>query len=202
MKDIEMKNKLVKETSTLFEHGIIDVIKKRKSVRSFADQQIEDDNINSLFEAARWAPSSVNEQPWRYIYAKKDQPVWNLIFETLNENNKVWVKDAPLLVASFTLKHFSRNDQFNVYSKYDLGAANAFLSLQATGLGLQIHQLGGFNVDQLRQSLNIPDEFELGAVLAVGYPGDPNALPDQLKVRELSPRYRNRQHEFVMNKAF
>jgi hypothetical protein len=90
----------------------------------------------------------------------------------------------------------------NAYSKYDLGAANAFLSLQAAGLGLQIHQLGGYNAVHLKENLNIPDEFELGAVLAVGYPGDPDKLPESLKVRELTPRTRNKQHEFVKNEEF
>lgn len=195
-------NKLSKEISTAVEHPVIEVIKKRKSVRAFADRPIEREKIESLFEAARWAPSSVNEQPWRYVYATKDQPLWKEIFETLNESNKVWVKNAPLLVASFALKALSRNEQPNGFAKYDLGAANAFLSLQATGLGLQIHQIGGYNGDRLRESLKVPDEYELGVVLAIGYPGDPESLPENLKARELSPRQRNRQSEFVMNNPF
>jgi nitroreductase len=197
-----MKNEIIREISSTFEYSVIDVIKKRKSVRSFADQEIEEEKVKSLFEAARWAPSSVNEQPWRYIYATKDQALWAKIFDTLNENNQVWVKYAPLLVASFTLKNFSRNDHINTYSKYDLGAANAFLSLQAAGLGLQIPQLGGYNAIHLKENLHIPDEFELGAVLAVGYPGDADILPEHLKTRELSPRSRVKQHEFVRNEEF
>ena len=197
-----MENKIIKEISSTFDYSVIDVIKKRKSVRSFAEKGIEDEKVKSLFEAARWAPSSVNEQPWRYIYARKDQPLWTKIFDSLNGTNQVWVKHAPLLVASFSLKKFSWNDNTNVYSKYDLGAANAFLSLQAAGLGLQIHQLGGYNAQQLREGLRIPEEFELGAVLAIGYPGDPDILPDHLKARELSPRTRNKQQEFVRNEAF
>lgn len=195
-------NKLLKEISTAVEHPVIEVIKKRKSVRAFVDKPIEKEKIDSLFEAARWAPSSVNEQPWRYIYARKDQPLWEKIFETLNESNQVWVKNSPLLVASFVLKNFSRNEQPNGFAKYDLGAANAFLSLQATGLGLQIHQIGGFNGHRLRENLQVPDQYELGVVLAIGYPGDPESLPENLKVRELSPRQRNRQSEFVMNNSF
>ena len=197
-----MENKKIKQISSTFDYSVIDVIKKRKSVRSFTDKPIEEEKVKSLFEAARWAPSSVNEQPWRYIYATKDQPLWKEIFDALNDTNQVWVKHAPLLVASFSLKKLSWNDHANAYSKYDLGAANAFLSLQAAGLGLQIHQLGGYNANQLRESLRIPDEFELGAVLAVGYPGDPDILPEHLKVRELSPRMRIKQGEFVRNETF
>lgn len=197
-----MENKKIKEISSTFDYSVIDVIKKRKSVRAFAEKAIEDEKVKSLFEAARWAPSSVNEQPWRYIYATRDQPLWTKVFDALNETNQVWVKHAPLLVASFSLRKLSWNDHANAYSKYDLGAANAFLSLQAAGLGLQIHQLGGYNAHQLRESLRIPEEFELGAVLAVGYPGDPDRLPEHLKARELSPRMRNKQREFVRNEAF
>ncbi|HEX5172130.1 MAG TPA: nitroreductase family protein [Cyclobacteriaceae bacterium] len=191
-----------KQTSSATEHPVIDVIKKRRSARAFADMHVEEEKIDSLFEAARWAPSSVNEQPWRYIYAVKDQLLWSKIYEALNESNQVWVKNAPLLVASFALKNFSLHDRLNSFAKYDLGAANAFLSLQATGLGLQIHQIGGYNAHQLRENLQIPEEFELGAVLAIGYAGDPELLPEHLKVRELSPRQRIRQSEFVMNTAF
>lgn len=191
------------ETSTEFESPVLDVIKNRKSRRAYAAKAVETEKIKSLFEAAKWAPSSMNDQPWTYVYATKEQPeLWNKIFEVLNDGNKVWAKDAPLLVVSLARKYFSSNGKPNGSASYDLGSANAFLTLQATELGLNIHQMGGFNHDLLISNLNIPDDFELGVIMAVGYLGDPNKLPDNLKQRELAPRSRRVQSVFVKNQPF
>jgi nitroreductase len=192
-----------KTKSSEFESPIIEVIQKRKSRRAYTDQAVEKEKITALFEAARWAPSSVNEQPWIYIYATKDQPeLFSLIFDSLNESNKVWVKNAPLLIASFVRKNFIRNDRPNGAARYDLGAANAFLSLQATHLGLNVHQMGGFDAEKLKMNLNVPDTHEPVIVMAIGYPGEAEILPENLKIRELAPRERYVQKEFVMNKKF
>jgi nitroreductase len=178
-------------------------IQQRRSSRAYSDQAVEPEKIRSLFEAARWAPSSVNDQPWFYLYATKDQPeLWNKIFDTLNDGNKSWVKDAPLLIVSLASRKFKRNDRPNASAKYDLGCANAFLSLQATELGLNVHQMGGFDRQKAIENLNIPDVFELGVIIAVGYPGNPQALPENLQQREQAPRVRYRQKEFVMNRTF
>lgn len=191
------------KTSTEFESPILEVIQNRRSKRAYSDRPVEVEKIQSLFEAARWAPSSMNEQPWTYIYATKDQPdLWNRIFESLNESNQVWVKNANVLVASLTRKNFTRNNQNNNSAKYDLGGANAFLGLQAAELGLNVHQMGGFSAQTLRQNLNIPDAYELGVIMAIGYPGNPDLLSENLKQRELAPRIRFLKEEFVMNKAF
>lgn len=190
------------QTSSEFESDVLDLIKSRRSRRAFSSQSIEPEKIKSLFEAARWAPSSLNEQPWVYVYATKEQELWKAIFETLNEGNKIWAKDAPLLIVSFCKRFFSRNGIPNSAAKYDVGAANAFLSLQATHLGLNTHQMGGFNHSLLRQNLNVPDDFEEGVIIAVGYSGDLSQLPEHLHDRESSPRTRQVQGEFVMNKIF
>lgn len=191
------------ETSTELESPVLDIIKTRKSKRAYSTKPVEAEKIKSLFEAAKWAPSSMNDQPWLYIYATKDQPdLWSKIFEPLNESNKVWAKEAPLLVASLARRYFSLNGKPNGSAKYDLGAANAFLTLQATDMGLNIHQMGGYNHDLLMANLNIPEEYEPGVIMAIGYFGDPNTLPDNLKQRELAPRVRHVQREFVKNRAF
>jgi len=191
------------EVSSEFESDVLEIIKKRRSRRAFANKLIENEKIKSLFEAARWAPSSVNEQPWAYVYATNEQPeLWNKIFESLNDNNKIWAKEAPLLVVSLARKYYSRNDRPNNSAKYDVGAANAFLSLQATQLGLNVHQMGGFDHSLLRQNLNAPENFDIGVVMAIGYPGSPEQLPLPLRDRELSPRMRHLQNEFVMNHTF
>ncbi len=191
------------KTSTEFESPILDVIQKRRSKRAYADRPVEAEKIQSLFEAARWAPSSMNEQPWTYIYATKDQTVlWTRIFESLNESNKIWVKEAPVLVVSLARKNFARNDYSNASAKYDLGGANAFLGLQAAALGLNVHQMGGYSAQVICENLNIPETYELGVIMAIGYLGDPETLPENLKQRELAPRVRLLQEEFVMNKSF
>jgi len=191
------------EKSSTIEHPVSDLILKRRSIRAFLPQPVEVEKIYSLFEATRWAPSSTNEQPWIYIYATPDQSdLWNKMFDTLNPGNKIWAKDAPLLILSLARKNFTRYPGQNAHALYDLGAANAFLSLQAVELGLQVRQMAGFNTATIIENLQVPDTFEVGVLIAVGYPGDPENLPDQLKNREHAPRERYRQHEFVMNKTF
>lgn len=188
--------------STEFHSPVLDVIQNRRSRRAYTDQPVEPEKIQSLFEAARWAPSSVNEQPWVYIYATKGQELYDKIYSTLNESNRIWVQNAPLLIASLVRNKFIRNDRPNGAARYDLGGANAFLSLQATHLGLNVHQMGGFDILKLRANLNVPDEFDPVIVMAIGYPGQPDILPDHLKLRELAPRERYVQQEFVMNSPF
>lgn len=188
--------------STEIHSPVLDVIQNRRSRRAYTDQPVEPEKIQSLFEAARWAPSSVNEQPWIYVYATKDQELYDKIYSTLNESNRVWVQNAPLLIASLIRNKFIRNDRPNGAARYDLGGANAFLSLQATHLGLNVHQMGGFDILKLRANLNVPDEFDPVIVMAIGYPGQPDILPDHLKLRELAPRERYVQQEFVMNRPF
>jgi nitroreductase len=191
------------QKSAEFESPILEVIQMRRSSRAYADRPVERDKINSLFEAARWAPSSVNEQPWLYLYATKDQhDLWTRIYETLTPGNKVWAGNAPLLILSLARKNFLRNEMPNLSARYDLGGANAILSIQAAHLGLNVHQMGGFDATKAKENLNIPDRYESVVILAIGYPGDAQLLPEHLKARELAPRERYLRHEFVMNSAF
>jgi nitroreductase len=191
------------QKSNIIEHPVSDLIKNRKSVRAFSPTPIEQQKIYTLFEATRWAPSSSNEQPWLYIYATKEQPeLWEKLFSPLNEGNKIWAKDVPLLILSLARKNFARFPGANLHAMYDLGGANSFLSLQAVELGLQVRQMAGFNAEQAKVSLNVPDDYEIGVIMAVGYPGDPQTLPEKLQLREVSPRERYVQQEFVMNKSF
>jgi len=189
--------------SNQVEHPVSDLIRNRKSTRAFSDRPIQEEHISSLFEATRWAPSSTNEQPWVYLYATRDQTVlWDKLFTCLNDGNKIWAKDAPLLILSLARKHFSNHIGANAYAMYDLGGANSFLALQAVELGLQVRQMAGFNRQRAIEQLNIPDAYDIGVFIAVGYPGDPQTLPEQLKLREFAPRERFLQREFVMNNTF
>jgi nitroreductase len=191
------------QKSTEFEHPIAEVIKKRKSILAYSAEAIEPHKINSLFEAVRWAPSSSNGQPWLYLYATREQPeLWYKFFDCLLEGNKTWAKDAPLLILSLARKNFIANDKPNHYAFYDLGAANAFLSIQATELGLQMRQMGGYDHEKAKLNLNVPATYFLGSMIAVGHPGDHELLPEKLRARELAPRDRFVQQEFVMNSIF
>jgi nitroreductase len=189
--------------STQFEYPVSDLIEKRRSRRAYSSQPITQETINSLFEAARWAPSSMNEQPWAYLYATPDQTeLWNKLVDTLSENNRVWARHAPLLILSLARKTHLRNGVLNEASKYDVGAANALLSLQATELGLNVHQMGGYNRVKAIQYFNIPEMYEPMVIMAVGYLGDTGNLSENLKMREEAPRERYTQDFFVMNKSF
>ena len=191
------------QKSANIEHPVVDLIKNRKSIRAFSGESIEPEKIYSLFEATRWAPSSTNEQPWFYIYATPDQTeLWNKLFECLNEGNKIWAKGSSLLILSLARKNFSRYPGANAHAMYDLGGANSFLSLQAVEMGLQVRQMAGFNEALAIGNLRIPETYQVGVFMAVGYPGDPETLPVNLKARELAPRERVLQEEFVMNKTF
>ena len=147
------------QKSNVIEYPVVDLIKNRKSIRAFSAQPVEQEKINSLFEATRWAPSSTNEQPWVFIYATREQTeLWHKLFEPLNQGNKIWAKEVPLLILSVARRNFTRYPGANAHALYDLGGANAFLSLQAVELGLQVRQMAGFNYELIRKNLNIPDD--------------------------------------------
>jgi nitroreductase len=192
------------QKSNQVEHPILDLIKNRRSPRAFSSQPIEPERIYSLFEATRWAPSSTNEQPWLYIYATRDQTtLWETLFQCLNEGNRLWAKEAPLLILSLARKNFSRYPGENAHAMYDLGGANSFLSLQAVEMGLQVRQMAGFDRQKTIEQLHIPiSTYEIGVFIAVGYPGNPDVLPEKLRMREMAPRERFLQQEFVMNSIF
>ncbi|MCE2935728.1 MAG: nitroreductase family protein [Cyclobacteriaceae bacterium] len=198
-----METQIIELKSNTIEHPVFAEIRERKSRRAYLPTPVSGETIKSLFEAARWAPSSSNEQPWAYLYATKDQPeLWEKIFDSLMEGNKLWTREAPLLVVSMVRKNFLKNDKPNGSARFDLGAANAFLSLQATHLGLNVHQMGGFEKDKIIGNLNIPDTHEPVVVLAIGYPGTPEQLAEPFKTRETALRERYTQAFFVMNNTF
>lgn len=191
------------QKSNHLEFPIAELIEHRRSGRAYSSQPIAPDKIYSLFEAARWAPSSMNEQPWAYLYATKDQPeVWNKLVDALNESNRVWAMEAPLLILSMARKTHIRTGGMNVFARYDVGAANAFLSMQATHFGLNVHQMGGFDSQKASESFNIPETHEPIVIMAIGYPGDPENLSENLKQREVAPRERYTQEFFVSNNSF
>jgi nitroreductase len=180
---------MVKPADT--QHPIHDLIKRRWSPRAFSDQQIDAEKLHMLLEAARWAPSSNNEQPWRFIVANKDHETeWNRLLACLVEGNRKWAYRAPVLILSVASLNFQDDSTPNRHALHDTGMAVENLVLQATALGLATHQMAGFDVEKARADLKIPSGYEPVAMIAVGYPGDLAFLPDRLRERELQPRSR------------
>jgi nitroreductase len=174
------------------------LLMNRRSPRAFSDEPVESEKLLSLFEAARWSPSSANEQPWRFIVATKDDSqVFSALVESLSEGNRRWAERAPLLVLALAQSTYTRTGRPYRHSWYDLGQSIAFLSIQATALGLAVHQMGGYDADKTRQLLSIPEGFEPVIMFAVGYPGEPESLPDDLRKREQAPRSRKPLQDFV-----
>ena len=182
------------------DYPIHELLQKRWSPRAFADTPVEPDKLKRLLEAARWAPSSNNEQPWHYIVATKDEPEeFGRLLACLVEKNQSWAKAAPVLMLSVASTVFARNGKPNRHALHDVGQAVADLTMQATSLGLFVHQMAGFSVEKARETYGIPETAEPVAAMAVGYLGDPNVLPPDLREREMALSGRKPIGEFVFS---
>ena len=180
------------------DHPIHELIAKRWSPYAFADRPVRAEDLRSLFEAARWAASSSNEQPWRYIVATKENPTeFERVLSCLVEGNQVWAKAAPVLALGCATLKFAFNDKPNAAALHDLGQASATLSVEATARGLFVHQMAGILPDRARELYQIPADAQPLTGLAIGYLGSPDALPEAYRKRDLSPRQRKPLVEFV-----
>lgn len=180
------------------QYPIHDLLKRRWSPRAFSERPVEPEALRSLLEAARWAPSSSNEQPWSFIVStKEDQAAHGRLVGCLMEGNIPWAQRAPVLMVSVARVSFEDEGKPNRHAFHDVGQAVAGLSVQATALGLFVHQMAGFYPEKVRELYAIPKEFEPVATLALGYPGDPESLPEKFRGRESAPRERKPLAEFV-----
>jgi nitroreductase len=174
------------------------LISERWSPRAFADRPVEPEKLRSLFEAARWAASSYNGQPWHFIVATKHDPEnYKKVLECFVEFNQSWAKNAPVLALSVAKLKFDHNSEKNTHAFYDVGQATATLAIQAEELGLAVHQMAGILPEKAREIFGIPEGYEAVAGIAIGYPGDAHTLPDHLKKSELAPRERKALDSFV-----
>jgi nitroreductase len=172
---------------------IHDIIANRWSPRAYdANKAVTQEQILSLLEAARWAPSCFGDEPWRFIVwdKNKDAAAWEKAFDCIVPGNQAWAKDAPVFVLVCADTLFNHNQKPNRWGGYDTGAAAVSLSLQATSLGLVTHQMGGFDGDKTRAAFNIPEQYDMMAMIAVGYAANVDTLPDEIKERELASRKR------------
>jgi nitroreductase len=180
--------------------GVLPIFHERWSPRSFSDRAVSREALAKVFEAARWAASSSNEQPWRFIVGLRGSDTYDKIFASLVPFNQKWASTAPVLILGTVLANFTRNGTPNGYALYDLGAAASYMTLQATSLGLAAHQMAGFDQGKARELLGIPADCLMGSVIALGYQDEPERLGDQTLIeRELAPRERKPLGEIVLS---
>jgi nitroreductase len=181
-------------------YPIHDLLRKRWSPRAFADREVEADKLSSMLEAARCAPSCFNEQPWVFIVGTRAKPEEHArLAGCLSEGNKVWATHAPVLMLSVAKLNFAHNDKPNRHALHDVGLAVENLIVQATSQGLYVHQMAGFDRDKARSDLGVPPDYEPVAMIAIGYLGDPDSLPEALAEREVAPRTRKPLEQFVFD---
>jgi nitroreductase len=184
------------------DHPLADAIAHRWSPRAFTDALVDKEKIITLLEAARWAASGGGQQPWSYIIATKDnEEEYGKLLSVLSPNNQGWAQRAPVLLLSLATT-VTADGKPNQVALHDVGASSAQLSLQATALGLQAHQIGGFDHEKAIEEFQIPDGVVPVTAIAIGYVGDPDVLPERLKEREIAPRARKPLSEFVYSGKF
>ncbi len=182
------------------QYPVHELIRERWSPRAFSETAVSPEILRSLFEAARWAPSSNNEQPWAFLVGTRgDGDTFKKILGTLVEFNQTWAKHAPVLAIAVSELAFAKNRHSNRNAFYDTGAAVSRLTTEATSRELFVHQMAGFDPLKAIEDFAIPNGWEPIAVLAIGYAGDPQTLPDALRERELAPGTRKPLQEFVMS---
>ena len=172
---------------------IHDLLARRWSTRAFdAAKPVTREQLTTLLEAGRWAPSCNGDEPWRYLVwdRARDPEGFQKAFDCLSDNNKKWVKNVPLLMLSCAGSNFAATGKPNRWTQHDTGAASLSIALQADALGLAVHQMGGFDAEKARAAFGIPVEYTPMAMIAVGYQAAPDVLDEETKKKELTPRAR------------
>ena len=195
MQESEIK---AKRTS---EYPINPLILSRWSPRSMTGEELGDDDIMSLFEAARWAPSSFNNQPWRFIYAKRNTEHWDRLFNLLVDVNKTWAKNAALLAVVISRKNFEFNEKPARTHQFDTGSAWENLALEASSRGIVAHGMQGFDYEKAKTELGIPADFEVMAMIAIGKRGPKENLPTELQDKE-KPNDRKALKDIIMEGTY
>ena len=196
---------MAEKTNVLtLKHEIMPVLTQRRSPRAYSDKAVAADVVEQIFTAASSAASCFGEQPWRYIMGSQSSSpaAFEKILGGLLEFNQAWAKKAHVLAVGVAKLNFSHDDNANGWARYDVGQSTATLAVEATELGLQIHQMAGFSPDALRAAFSIPEGFEPVVVFTLGYPGSASNLPDGLREKETAPRTRKPLAEFLFEGAW
>ncbi len=183
---------------------ILELLKERKSPRGFLDKNVSEEDLEKMFDAARWAPSSYNGQPWRFLYADKvkNPELYETLLGILVEFNQAWAKAAPILMVSMARVKYELSEEDYKHSWHDLGLAMGNMSIMAQSLGISMHIMGGFDPVKARTELNIPDRLEPVTMVAIGYGGMAGNLPLDIFKMEQETRERKDINEIVFNKKF
>ena len=190
---------MIKEAKT--KYPVQELIRKRWSARAFSNKSIDDNTLFTLFEAASWAASSSNEQPWRYIYAKhEDKEAFEKMINCLMPGNQPWAKNAAVLILCLIKNVSGPDNKPNTVAQHDLGLANATLLLQAISQNIYGHMMGGYDRAKTKTEFNIPDNHDTVIFMALGYLDTPESLEEPFKSRELTPRIRKELTEIVFHK--
>jgi nitroreductase len=180
------------------ENQVHELIKKRWSPYAYSDRPVSNEDLRSLFEAARWSASCYNDQPWYYIVATRDQKEeYDKLLSCLVEANQEWAQRAPVLALGVARSNFTHNGRKNRHALHDLGQASANLTVEATSRGLHVHQMAGIEPDKARKAYGIPDGFEVFTALAIGYAALPEEAPEELRKKDETPRSRRPLSETV-----
>lgn len=183
------------------DYSIHPLILNRWSPRSMTGEEMTDKELMALFDAARWAPSSYNNQPWRFLYAKRNTPSWTLFYSLMGEFNQSWTKDAAVLVVAISGKNFEHNNKPSVTHSFDTGAAWMAMALEAAWRGYVIHGMEGFDFEKAKRDLNIPDDYQVEAMIAIGKRAPITHLPPDLQKRE-APSTRKSAEEIAIEGKF
>lgn len=183
------------------DHSIEPIFVRRWSPRSMSGKPLTEKELLSLFEAARWAPSTYNEQEWRFLYARRESAHWDTFFNLLVDGNKIWCKQAAVLVCVLSHKVFEKDGKPNPVHSFDAGMAFENLALQGASMGLVVHGMAGFDYKKAKSELQVPDDFKVEAMIALGRPGDRNNLPEKLSKIE-KPSSRKPISEFIQEGTF
>lgn len=182
-------------------YSILPLLLSRVSSRAFSHERLTDDELMSLFEAARWAPSSYNGQPWRLVYARRGEKEWELLFKLLSEFNQSWCKNADTLVLVVSRNRFELNNKPAPTSQFDTGAAWMSLAIEAHARNIVAHGMQGFDYEAARKTFQIPDSFTVEAMIAIGKQGNPEELPQELRQKE-TPSNRKPLKEIIAKGTF
>jgi len=192
----------VPDKTAAAEHQILDLIAQRWSPRAFSPQVVDPEEVRRLFEAARWAPSCYNEQPWSFFVAAIDDPARHERLASCLGSGNAWARKAPVLALSVAALDFAKSGKPNRWAYHDVGLAMENLVLQATSMSLLAHQMAGFDVERARSILEIPPRYDPVGMVAVGHLGDPESLSEEQRLKELSTRQRKPIDQFVFGEKW
>lgn len=203
MKGLLDPKRIDREKRADADHSVMGEIARRWSPRAFQDRDVESERLLRCLEAARWSASNFNEQPWRFMVATRDDDrEFARMLDCLTEPNQRWAHKAPVLMLTFAKCTYSKNGKKNRTAEHDVGLAAANLTLQATREGLVVHQMAGIDLERIRDTYDVPEDFVPVAGVALGYRGDPDTLDDDLYERELQPRSRKPLTSFVFQEEW